>query len=296
MPVGHLWYVRRGEQQRGPYPTAVMERNIGLGRILATDLLSADGEHWLAATDFPDFELHQRSLETGLARQMEERQHERRTSAEVDSATMELRKGADRRRPEDPIEVQSREKSYRVWRGLASTRIAPARMFGGIGIAVFLLMLVSWQVRRAETPHKLQCDLPAAGGVAWDFCDKQGARLSGAQLARASLKNSNLIGADLQGADLSGADLAYANLSTAKLLNADLRGANLTGAVLRGADLSGAELGGANLTFADLSDAKLAATSMQKAVLAQALWSNGVVCAASSVGVCVMRGAQASQK
>ena len=83
MPVGHLWYIRRGEQQRGPYPTAVMERNIGLGRILATDLLSADGNHWLAATDFPDFELHQRSPETGLARQLEERQHERRTSGEA---------------------------------------------------------------------------------------------------------------------------------------------------------------------------------------------------------------------
>ena len=71
MPVGHLWYIKRGGQQRGPYPSAVIERNIGLGRIIATDLLSTDGEQWLAATEFPDFELHLQSKGTGAARKLD---------------------------------------------------------------------------------------------------------------------------------------------------------------------------------------------------------------------------------
>lgn len=296
MPVAHLWYVRRAEQQRGPYPVAVIERNIGLGRIVATDLLSGDGEHWLAATDFPDFELHQRNRDAPLARKQEERRHERRNPSLITSSSTEFRISPDRRRPENPAEVQSREKSYRVWQGLQATGTAPGRIFAGIGLALLVLVLVSWQVRRGETPPVVQCDSLAVAGAVWDFCDKQGVILSAAKLARASLKNTNLIGANLVAADLSGADLAYANLSAAKLLHTDLRGANLTGAVLRGADLSGAALDSANLSFADLTNAKLTATSMQKATLSNTLWSDGVVCAASSVSVCNRRGAAVSPR
>jgi Pentapeptide repeats (8 copies) len=291
MPVVHLWYIKRGGQQRGPYPPAVIERNIGLGRIVATDLLSSDGEQWLAATEFPDFELHRESKASGAARKLEERQHERRTALPAASVTTpEVRKLAERRRPEDPLEIQSREKSYRVWRSLDVASVAPTRIFFGIGIAVCVLGVVSWQARRAEIPNLVQCEAGAAPGVVWDFCDKQGTNLSGASLLGGSLKNTNLSSTNLTAAELSSTDLAYANLTGAKLLNADLSDANLTGAILRGADLSGADLTGANLSFADLTDAKLAATTLQQALLAQTIWRDGVVCAARSVGVCIMGG------
>ncbi len=290
MPVGHLWYIKRGGQQRGPYPSAVIERNIGLGRIIATDFLSTDGEQWLAATEFPDFELHLQSKGTDAARKLEERQHERRAALRAARLHTEVRKQAERRRPEDPHEIQSREKSYQVWHSLDSPRVAPTRVFIGIGIAVCVLVASSWLAQRTDTPHVAQCEAGPAAGVVWDFCDKQGANLSAANLSGGSLKNANLSDTNLAAANLSGADLAYANLAAAKLLNADLRGANLTGAILRGADLSGADLTGATLSFADLTDAKLAATTLRQAVLAQTIWQDGVVCAAGSVGRCIMAG------
>ena len=43
-----LWYVRRGEEIRGPYRWEVVARNFGLGRIHAKDRLSRDQQHWLA--------------------------------------------------------------------------------------------------------------------------------------------------------------------------------------------------------------------------------------------------------
>ena len=193
----------------------------------------------------PGFAVHQQSRETGDARKLEERQHERRTALPADSTHTDLRKHAERRRPEAPHEIQSREKSYRVWRSLDATRIAPTRVFIGIGIALCVLAVVSWQARRPESLQFVQCGSGPTAGVVWDFCDKQGANLNGVNLRGASLKNTNLSNAVLSAVKLESADLAYANLAAAKLLNADLRGANLTGAILRGADLTGADLTGA---------------------------------------------------
>ena len=173
-------------------------------------------------------------------------------------------------------------RSVGTWRRSRAIRFA-------CQVALCVLVAVSWQARRAELPHVVQCEAGAAPGVVWDFCDKQGANLSGASLLGGSLKNTNLSGTNLTAAKLSSADLAYANLAAAKLLNADLRDANLTGAILRGADLSGADLTGANLSFADLTDAKLAATTLQQALLAQTIWRDGVVCTGRSVGVCIIQ-------
>ncbi|MDF1523792.1 MAG: pentapeptide repeat-containing protein, partial [Trueperaceae bacterium] len=68
---------------------------------------------------------------------------------------------------------------------------------------------------------------------------------------------------DFQGADFSGADL---------------RGAHLAGADLRGADLRGANLEGA---FAPGDAVKL-----DDALLGGAVWIDGRVCGAESVGTC----------
>lgn len=40
------WYVRRGDQQRGPYDTEALQRYMLLGRIRVGDELSADGRVW----------------------------------------------------------------------------------------------------------------------------------------------------------------------------------------------------------------------------------------------------------
>ncbi len=40
------WYLRRGEDVRGPFPWSAIARHAGLGRIHPSDLLSRDRHDW----------------------------------------------------------------------------------------------------------------------------------------------------------------------------------------------------------------------------------------------------------
>lgn len=131
--------------------------------------------------------------------------------------------------------------------------------------------------------------------------DLTGAIINGAGVAPASLVGTNLSRAVLNelmldGADLSGANLSQAqaratsfiasDLSGANLAGLDLRGANLAQARLNGANLSGANLTGSRLVGADLNAANLASANLTGALLGGAIWTDGRVCAAASVGTC----------
>ncbi|MSR14955.1 MAG: hypothetical protein EXR86_10425 [Gammaproteobacteria bacterium] len=85
MPIGHLWYVRRGTETRGPFPARVIERNIGLGRINVSDWVSPEGESWLPASEYPDFAFRANNArDPVLAARMNERQVERRAATIVE--------------------------------------------------------------------------------------------------------------------------------------------------------------------------------------------------------------------
>ena len=84
----------------------------------------------------------------------------------------------------------------------------------------------------------------------------------------------------------SGTDADLADLS-----GADLGGANLHGAKLSGVNLQGAKLNGTNLTIADLWEANLKGADLTGAILnktdlSRAIWTDGRICADSSVGEC----------
>ena len=121
-------------------------------------------------------------------------------------------------------------------------------------------------------------------------CDLSGVDLTGNDFTSANLTGANLSGSNLSGVSLSEAVLLTANLSgadlsdtngTTDLSGADLTAANLIMADLTGADFSGAELVNANLLGADITDAVF-----DNADLVFAIWTNGVLCSAGSIGSC----------
>jgi hypothetical protein len=289
MPDRHLWYVRRGEVWKGPFPIAVIERNIGLGRIVADDQLSTDAAHWRPAHLFPDFDLLCPKAGRPVPARLDERQRERRRAlAAAPESSDPARRQRERRRAESPEVVGRRGRSDAFW--LSARRVRPSSRGVSLTIATLLLGLGagSWFLHGSPGPEARDCAAPPQPGRVWDFCDKQGADLRSAQLARASLRNASLAGADLRDADLRGAALAYANLTRADLVGADLSGADLKGATLSGADLGRARLRNVNLRFADLSGAELSASELTGADFGNAIWSSGEVCAAVSIGACVL--------
>ena len=46
-----LWYVKRGQQVKGPFPAAMIRNNVALGRIRAEDFVSAYGRRWYRAAE-----------------------------------------------------------------------------------------------------------------------------------------------------------------------------------------------------------------------------------------------------
>ncbi len=285
MTTSRLWFVRRGGQQRGPFPAALIERNIALGRILADDELSHDGEAWCHASTYPDFETIKNPA-TGLRRH-DERQRDRRLVPTV-SAACEERRAEERRRPEDPDEVARRAQAFSVWQGLTSAR-TPARLLTLFAPAMAVVLFgVAWYFDPSTEPHETVCVAAPSPGVRWSDCDFQARALSGLDLTNAQISGAKLGRADLAGSKLVGARLRYTDLAAANLRGTDLRRADLTGANLREADLSDADLRGADLRFADLTGAKLVEAALASATLGDALWTTGDICLRKSVGTCLI--------
>lgn len=284
MTIGHLWYVRRAGVAKGPFPSSLLEKNIALGRILASDQISPDGTDWRLASTYPDFEVVRRSGEQQVARRrLDERRSERRAAPAPEHPAPPLREnqreGPDRRAPEDPSVIERRRRANRVWQSLrngsaSGMRKTPLLLAAGLIAAVILAAVVF----APPPPPATDCAAAAAPGVNWEFCNHAADDLRGAKLTGAVLRNARLAGADLSNADLRNADLAYADLSGAVLREARLDGARLTGATLRGASLVDAVLSGARLDFADLTAATVGGAHFDGAVFDQAIMPNGQLC------------------
>jgi len=294
MTIGHLWYVRRAGTVKGPFPSSLIEKNIALGRILASDLVSPDGKHWEAASSYPDFDVIRRSGEQpAVRRRLDERQAERRAarapavSPPAIDTDEELRQGADRRAPEDPDIVARRQRANRVWQGLRKGSANGVRKTPLLLAGILVAVVIAAAVLLAPPPRPAtDCAAPAAPGVNWEFCNHAADDLRGAKLQGAVLRNARLAGADLSGADLREADLAYADLSGAVLREARLDGARLTGTTLRGASLVDAILTGARLDFADLTAARIDGARFDGVNFDQAIMPDGRVCRPGEAARC----------
>lgn len=286
-PSGRLWYVRRGETVRGPFPAAAVKRYLLLGRVRPDDEVSRDGTQWLRVAAEPMFAADEIGAPTQLPQGLDERKGGDRRDGETDEATAANRRTRrDRRRSESAADIERGQRRRRVLDSLRPARERPTvPLVVALIVTAAIIGLGIW-LRPVDVVATSACHSGAAPGVNWNGCDLTGADLSGALLDAGLLRNAALAGADLSGARLKGADLSFADLS-----GAHLRDTDLGGAILRGALLSGADLAGASLTRADLSYADFRGANVEQAVLAQArldaaMWTDGRVCAPGSQGVC----------
>lgn len=294
-----LWYTRRAGEVRGPYPAGQISRYILLGRILETDEISRDTVQWRPVSEHPELiptEVLEADTEEGQQRLLmaRMREDERRGIDRRDGSregTVHERRRPDRRAPETESMLRHRRVRTQVAQGYggAESRVDWRVMLILVAVVAALTAIFVRYTPRTQR-NKAQCSAAPASGVDWNNCYRPGLHAPGADLLAAHMHSMNLTGADLRGADLRGADLAYATLSLANLHGANLSDARLLGAGLRHADLRFARLTDADLSYAVLEGAQLAGAQLKGARLDHAIWVNGIICAAGSVGRCVPSG------
>ena len=222
-----------------------------------------------------------------LARlRVDDRGHERRGSGYAPVGSD--RRYGDRRNVESFDVVVPRERDIRLAPGVEGERDERNRLLPAavIMIALFMIATYFFWYRPAMPRAESDCAAGSAPAVNWSGCEMPGRSLSRVDLSRANLSNAKLTGADLQGTQLRAADLSYASLEGADLRGANLRAANLKGVLLSGANLSLSDLRDADLGYANLQAANLNGVSLSGAKLGRAIWTDGRVCSADSVGEC----------
>lgn len=314
----HNWYMRRGDEVRGPFPAGQISRFILLGRIRKDDEISTDQINWQVVSDVPvlipeemkddpsNEEAYERLMQARM-REDERRTGDRRERVEtIDEAIKQRRSNKERRAEEEEAVVRHREVKTKVYEATKPQK--QSNVAGGLLAAAVLVAVISaaWHFQPWQQADEADCSAPPQPWVNWNNCQMEGVQLVAADLRGVRLRNAFLIGADLRGAQLGAADLAYANLANAKLSTAKLEQAVLVGAnlrhtdlsqtaldnanlaysILRESNLSGANLQGANLSNADLHGAKIEGMNIEGARLDQTVWVDGRICGPNSVGRC----------
>lgn len=121
--------------------------------------------------------------------------------------------------------------------------------------------------------------------------DLRGADFSGRNLPESNFETSRLDGARFVATDLRRANFHAAVMPEADLSRATLDGATFFAALLSRANLEGVSAKGVNLTRANLEGARLKGADLAGAILlgtrlGGAVWVDGRVCAADSIGAC----------
>lgn len=275
MSSRQLWYVRRGQAISGPFPTQSVMQNTLSGRFHPTDEVSLDKLSWrplVTVRELMPYELLE--LQTASDPQQREWLEERLKAARrwSDQRAVDVagnRAYSENRRSHvEPVDETARFHHHFFLPVAVGKRYL-------IGAAISLILLLAWTmfgasvnpVRVVVQSVSSQCQQAAAPGIDWTSCNKQSTRL--------------------RGTDLSDGNFSYVNFSHADLSGSRLSRANLTGANLRDADLSHADLKEANLSFSDLRAARLVSTNLTGAMLKNAIWIDGRVCASGSVGRCL---------
>lgn len=300
MQPKHLWYTRRGNEIRGPFPAGLITRHLLLGRVRGDDELSTDRATWRRADSIwelmpdamrPGVDEGTRAARVFAARRWEDERRglDRRTlqSAALEKLHRGKRSGIERRGVEPAEQIRHRLLSYYGRQRLSPQRERQFRQVLLVLVPALVIGVLLYLPPRGEVSTQVICIAPPRPQVNWSNCALEGVQLEGQDLSGGRLRNTRLTGAHLRGAKLAGSDLAYSNLSLANLGYANLEHATLTGADLRNADLSSANLQGADLSYADLSGANLGGTELANAKLDRAIWFDGSVCAAGSLGQCM---------
>lgn len=279
-----LWYVRRESRVKGPFPCKMIVRSIARGQLLPTDEVSPDGSRWTALQrwerQFSAAANEPRSgAQENVSRAAEARQNP------IERTPLPI--GAGARPGPDSARLAARQRRREEYiDGLLNKRENRSRQIAVIGscvAAIFLTVTVLVPQTVTEPP---QCQANARPGVNWHNCSLEARDLSRVDLSASDLRNAKLRDATLMGARLSQSNLAYADLVNTNISYADLSGARLIGANLQRADLSYANLQGANLAYADLTGANMGGSELRESRFDNAIWTDGRVCGAGSVGGC----------
>lgn len=266
MDIYRLWYLKKNERAQGPFPEALICRYIVLGRIGQGDEVSLDGHYWRKVGNVSELkQAVDRLLQDGMSKD-EEWNEERskallrwlddrktpdprlkKTEPPPDTVLLQ-RSGSDRRQNPENID----QLTYREVRGSFEAWIARQNQrYGKAAMGVIVMVLLTILVVTYYQPVN-----PVKVGLTLEASNCDAPPHQGVKWSNCRKDDELLVGADLRGAELIGASFRRANLSYADLRKANLAQSDLTGAKLAGAQLE------------------------------DAVWVDGRICAAGSVGRC----------
>ena len=281
------WYIRKDDQVFGPYPNQLISRYLILGRLTLESEISQDQKNWVSVDHYkslvPELLLNAHTPE-GAKALMLARIREDERSAKADDAGSET----ERRIDEDQI-----VKLHRQLRDDILNRYRNQPAINSRNIILVLAVAVSliaafFSYRPASNDSGSDCDAPAAAGINWSMCNKQGQNLAGLDLSSSFFTSAILNNVDLSRSLLTGSDFSYANLSGAEMQQSQLRNAALIGANLRHTNLLNANLEAANLSYAELEGARLEGAKLDNARFDNAIWIDGRHCLPGSIGGCLL--------
>lgn len=281
-------YIKKQNKVSGPFPPKQISQGLLLGRFKLTDEVSEDRENWIPIQSRSDI-----VPEVLVADPADEEAQEKLQAA---------RRWADERRPDHGAASDTHQRAaetdetieYRNHRESVYSRFLSRREASIIQTLIVLALLASlvyasFFIAPGKQIAEPTCDQPAAEGVVWRNCIMNGLQSLHANLSRANLDSAILSNANLFASDLTHASVMYTNLSLANLSYTNFSHANLKGSNLQRADLSHANLSNANLTYVDFTNANIDGVKLEGAILDNAIWINGQVCLAGSVGACNIR-------
>jgi hypothetical protein len=289
-----LWFVRRDDSIKGPFPSGTLRRFLLLGRVVPSDEVSLDRKSWQGIMDVPEAvppEIRKAAADGKLYEVLqasliedERRGVERRNKAE-DIKYREQRKGQRRQQESELIKRHQLAKTQLI--ELYKKRTTPYLAFLVVSVLVVVAVTAGLYIGSPEAIPDPDCNAKAAPGVNWRNCrldavKSESANLHGAILNSTILRMARLSGsifseADMQYADLSGSDLSYSEISDAKMKGINLQNADLTNADLTNSDLS----------YANLKNSKLGGAKIDGVQLTKAIWIDGSICGPGSIGTCV---------
>lgn len=271
MEIYRLWYLKQHDKVRGPFPESLICRFIILGRIGEQDEVSLDGNSWRLADEVPELATGVRNLlqMSNQPKEMDPEWTEERAKAvlrwlddrkspdpradqsAIGASDHDKRSGQERRQASETVD----QYAYRAWRGEFDAWLRQQRQrYGYVWLFIGVALVTATLFTLFYQPVN-----PIKVGLRMRPSDCAAAATKKVNWSGCSKNDTLLVGADLYGAELVGTNFKGTNLS-----HADLRYANLTQAHLEGADLTGAQLG-------------------------EAVWTDGSICAAGSVGECKQR-------
>lgn len=269
----HLWYRKVNGRIKGPYTTGLISKNILLGRIHPSDLLSQDKSFWRKASSIQE-------VMPDVIKQRNQPNYNERLKA--------AKRWADERETVREMSDDGQEKHYEPRKKVTYLRVKTTGILGIFSIVTIIsgLIYAMFMFTPDDPLAKINCSAQGWEGIIFDGCHLQRKNFSNLNLKGSSFKNALLQNTQFKQSNLQNSNLDYANLSHADLSFANLTGASLRAADLRGVSLNAVNFSKADLSYADLTGAKASKIKLTGTILSNTIWFDGSICHKESIGRC----------